>query len=39
MPALAQYFEVVAVDQRGIGLSGTPGAGTTPAPSSATWSR
>jgi hypothetical protein len=37
MPALAQYFEVVAVDQRSIGLSGTPRTGTTPVPSSATW--
>jgi pimeloyl-ACP methyl ester carboxylesterase len=39
MPALARDFEVIAVDQRGIGLSDKPQGGTTPAPSPATWSR
>jgi pimeloyl-ACP methyl ester carboxylesterase len=39
MPALARDFSVVAADQRGIGLSGNPPAGTTPPPSPATWSR
>jgi pimeloyl-ACP methyl ester carboxylesterase len=40
MPALARDFQVVAVDQRGIGLSGkTAGGYATPAPSPTTLSR
>jgi pimeloyl-ACP methyl ester carboxylesterase len=39
MPALARDFEIIAVDQRGMGLSDKPEAATTPAPSPATWSR
>ena len=39
MPGLARDFSVVAVDQRGCGLSGKPRADTTPPPSPATWSR
>ena len=39
MPALARDFSVVAVDQRGIGLSDNPRTGTTPPPWPATWSR
>jgi pimeloyl-ACP methyl ester carboxylesterase len=40
MPELARDFQVVAVDQRGIGLSDKPADGyDTPAPSPATWSR
>jgi pimeloyl-ACP methyl ester carboxylesterase len=39
MPALARDYEVIAVDQRGIGLTDKPRMGTTPTPSPATWSR
>jgi pimeloyl-ACP methyl ester carboxylesterase len=39
MPALARDFQVVAVDQRGIGLPTSPRTATTPAPSRVTWSR
>jgi alpha/beta hydrolase fold len=39
MPALARDFGIIAVDQRGMGLSDKPEAATTPAPSPATWSR
>jgi pimeloyl-ACP methyl ester carboxylesterase len=39
MPTLARDFEVIAVDQRGIGLTDSPRTGTTPAPWPATWSR
>jgi pimeloyl-ACP methyl ester carboxylesterase len=40
MPALARDLEVIAVDQRGIGLSDEPPDGfDTRHPSSATWSR
>jgi pimeloyl-ACP methyl ester carboxylesterase len=39
MPTLASDFEVIAVDQRGIGLSDKLLGGTTAAPSLATWSR
>ncbi|HEX5996921.1 MAG TPA: alpha/beta fold hydrolase [Jiangellales bacterium] len=39
MPALARDFDVIAVDQRGMGCPTNPRAGTTPAPSPATWSR
>ena len=39
MPTLARDFSVVAVDQRGIGLSDKPRMGTTPAPRPGTWSR
>jgi pimeloyl-ACP methyl ester carboxylesterase len=39
MPALARDYEVIVVDQRGIGLTDKPRMGTTPAPSLATWSR
>jgi hypothetical protein len=39
MPALARHFCVVAPDQRGRGLSGKPGGGTTPLPWPGTWSR
>ena len=39
MPGLARHFQVIAVDQRGIGLSGKPRTGTTLAPSPATWLR
>jgi alpha-beta hydrolase superfamily lysophospholipase len=38
MPTLARDFQVVAVDQRGIGLSTSPTTATTPAPSPTTWS-
>ena len=36
MPALAENFEVIAVDQRGMGLSDKPGTATTPQPSQTT---
>ena len=39
MPALARDFQVIAVDQRGAGLPASRRAGTTAAPSPATWSR
>jgi len=44
MPGLAGHFRVIALDQRGRGLTskappGLPGRGTTPAPSPATWPR
>jgi pimeloyl-ACP methyl ester carboxylesterase len=39
MPGLARDFSVVAVDQRGIGLSDSPPAGTTPPPWPVTLSR
>jgi pimeloyl-ACP methyl ester carboxylesterase len=39
MPELARDLQVVAVDQRGIGLSDKPPTAMTPAPQPATWSR
>jgi hypothetical protein len=44
MPGLARHFQVIAVDQRGRGLTskpppGTSGQGTTPAPWPTTWPR
>jgi pimeloyl-ACP methyl ester carboxylesterase len=39
MPALARDFEVIAPDQRGIGLTDKPKDGYTPAHSPTTWSR
>jgi pimeloyl-ACP methyl ester carboxylesterase len=39
MPALARDFQVVAVDQRGVGLSDKPEDGYEPAPRRTTWWR